>query len=220
MSEKINDTIDEKADEIIDEKAAEIIDEKANEIVDEKIDNELKDGSSTEDILDDNVVTSKANPLPVYGKGKYFVILVIALTALAVILGHIGSFKTGVPSAKWLRYTYIGLGAILTFLGSSLYLSAINEEEMIFNLKMGNLITTGVYSKTRNPVYVGIILLSTAALFFSGNTYMYILPIVEFFILFVWICPYEERMLEERFGDEYLKYKASTHCFLPTKKTD
>ena len=128
MSEKINDTIDEKADEIIDE----------------KIDNELKDGSSTEDILDDNVVTSKANPLPVYGKGKYFVILVIALTALAVILGHIGSFKTGVPSAKWLRYTYIGLGAILTFLGSSLYLSANNEEEMIFNLKMGNLITTGV----------------------------------------------------------------------------
>ena len=112
MSEKINDTIDKKADEIIDEKS--------NEIVDEKIDNELKDGSSTEDILDDNVVTSKANPLPVYGKGKYFVILVIALTALAVILGHIGSFKTGVPSAKWLRYTYIGLGAILTFLGSKL----------------------------------------------------------------------------------------------------
>ena len=219
MSEKTNDTIEDKIDEELKDSSS--TEETETAIKEEKTEKEEETSiDASEDDLDDNVVTSKANPLPVYGKGKYFVILVIALTTLAVILGHIGSFKTGVPSAKWLRYTYIGLGAILTFLGSSLYLSAINEEEMIFNLKMGNLITTGVYSKTRNPVYVGIILLSTAALFFSGNTYMYILPIVEFFILFVWICPYEERMLEERFGDEYLKYKASTHCFLPTKKTD
>ena len=209
MSESIKDRLSEKIkeDQIDEVDSVEMEMEDAfDEILDEVEDNE--------------VVITKANPLPVYGQGLYFIIMVAVLTVLAVVFGHFGPLKSGVPDAKWLRYSYIGLCAILTFLGFSLYLSAINEENMVYNLKMGNLITTGVYSKTRNPVYVGIILIATAILFFSGNTYMYVLPLIELFILFVWICPIEERMLVERFGDEYREYRKSTHVFLPTKKRD
>ena len=200
--------------------AENLVEETAGEVAEEITEAVSED--TMEEQVDENEVVSaqKASPLPIYGKGAYFVIMLLALTVLAVILGHIGAFKSGIPSAKWLRYTYIFLGFVAAFFGSSMYLSAINEEEMIFNLRMGNLITTGIYSKTRNPVYGGMILISTAVLFFSGNAYMYILPFIEAFVLFVWIAPYEDRMLRDRFGEEYDKYKKSTHFLLPTKKTD
>lgn len=220
--------MDEK--EIKEELKGEIIEEKAEENsketeaeINEAAETEEKDnteGDTASDEFGDDVVVSKARPLPIYGKGIYFVLLILILTIAAVVLGHMNMFKSGIPSAKWLRYTYIFLGLLVGFFGVSLYSNAINEEEMVFNLRMGNLITTGVYSKTRNPVYSGIILMSTAVLFFSGNVYMYVLPFIEVFILFVWIAPYEDNMLRERFGEEYDEYRKKTHFILPNKKTD
>lgn len=199
-------------DENIENKVEEEVEDVVTEAAEDSVDSAVEEESS--------VASQKAMPLPLYGKGIYFVIMLGVLTVLAVVFGHIGPLSSGVPSAKWMRYAYIFLGFVVAFFGISMYLSAINEEEMVFNLKMGNLIKTGIYSKTRNPVYGGMILICTAVLFFSGNVYMYILPFVEGFILFVWIAPYEDNMLRSRFGEEYDEYKKSTHFILPTKKTD
>lgn len=74
--------------------------------------------------------------------------------------------------------------------------------------KAQNLVTTGVYSRIRNPIYVfGALMLVGAALYFK--------PI--FLLLFVVLIPMqivrarkEEKVLAEKFGEEYQRYKAQT----------
>ncbi|MBR6834862.1 MAG: hypothetical protein IKM72_02515, partial [Oscillospiraceae bacterium] len=59
----------------------------------------------------------KAEPLPKYGKGFILVPIVIVLTIIGIVLGHINPITNGIPSAAWVRYLYIGFGAVILFLG-------------------------------------------------------------------------------------------------------
>ena len=164
------------------------------------------------------VVTKVAAPLPKFGPGFKFVPITIIITAAACVLGHIKPITYGIPGAAWLRYTYIGFGVILLILGIKLIVDALANSALNENLQMGKLITTGIYSKTRNPVYGGVIFICTAALFFSGNAFMYILPIAYWIFLTKLMQATEEPLLEERFGEEYRDYRRNTYRFVPISK--
>ena len=68
--------------------------------------------------------------------------------------------------------------------------------------------TDGPYRLTRNPIYVGMVLvLAGVALLLGGIAEWFVLPV------FIWliarnVIPVEESMLEERFGQEYQEYRA------------
>ncbi|MCR5104942.1 MAG: isoprenylcysteine carboxylmethyltransferase family protein [Eubacterium sp.] len=164
------------------------------------------------------IVMKKAEPLPKYGKGFILVPIVIVLTIIGIVLGHINPITNGIPSAAWVRYLYIGFGAVILFLGIRLIVDAINVCAINENILMGRLVTTGIYSKTRNPEYVGLIFICTSLLFFSGNTFMYILPIIYYVLLTVIMKKTEEPLLAERFGADYENYMASTNRFAPIPK--
>lgn len=76
------------------------------------------------------------------------------------------------------------------------------------------LVTDGPYRFTRNPMYVGLTLalLGVAALM-GTLTPLFVIP---FFVLVIdrLIIRVEERMLEDRFGDEYRAYKARVRRWL------
>ncbi|ASJ75104.1 methyltransferase family protein [Granulosicoccus antarcticus] len=76
------------------------------------------------------------------------------------------------------------------------------------------LVTIGIYGLTRNPMYLGILLILVAWLIFLGN----LLPIVllPLFVLYMnrfQIAP-EERVLREKFGDEYAEYQNKVRRWL------
>ena len=64
---------------------------------------------------------------------------------------------------------------------------------------------TGPYAKTRNPQYTGLIFICTALLFFSGNAFMYILPIGFYIFLTKLMQNTEEVILSIRF--EFISFK-------------
>jgi protein-S-isoprenylcysteine O-methyltransferase Ste14 len=74
--------------------------------------------------------------------------------------------------------------------------------------KAQNLVTTGIYSRIRNPIYVfGGLIIAGVALYFR--------PV--FLLLFIVLIPLqivrarrEEKVLAEKFGEEYQRYKAKT----------
>jgi len=72
------------------------------------------------------------------------------------------------------------------------------------------LITGGIYSRIRNPIYVfSSLVISGLFLFFLGN--LYLLLILGIIIpLQVFRARAEGRVLEQRFGDQYRQYKANT----------
>ena len=183
----------------------------------------LKEASSSkkdtlEEDFDTAVKISNNKAMPKYGPGFKYVPIISGITLVAVILGHIGPLAGGVPANKYLRYIYVGIGVLILAWGVSLILNAINECAILLNAQMGKLVTTGIYSKTRNPMYTGVTFVCTAALFFSGNVYTYFLPVLYWLFMSYLMANTEEELLEKNFGQNYLDYKNGTYRFMPFKK--
>ena len=84
--------------------------------------------------------------------------------------------------------------------------SVIEAKEM--NIANPNkLLTSGPYGLSRNPMYVGWALIHMGISFAANSVWMVILlPIAILYIYFVDIRK-EERILNERFGDEFRQYR-------------
>ena len=80
------------------------------------------------------------------------------------------------------------------------------------------LVVSGIYQKTRNPMYLGgaavlvgagLVLRSPAAF---GVTILFLL------LAHVFVLTYEEPTLESRFGESYRRYKASVNRWIPRRR--
>jgi protein-S-isoprenylcysteine O-methyltransferase Ste14 len=70
-----------------------------------------------------------------------------------------------------------------------------------------SLVTEGLYRFTRNPMYVGLLVILTGfAIYLGSVTPFLLLPLFYWLITTQQIRP-EERILEEKFGQQYLDYK-------------
>ncbi len=68
------------------------------------------------------------------------------------------------------------------------------------------LITDGPYLFSRNPMYLGMILIMLGLALCVGTLPFYISSIVYFAIINFLFVPYEEKKLANSFGEEYLRY--------------
>ena len=134
---------------------------------------------------------------------NYLTLIIVIVACITLIVQY---FKTDSPINI---YTYIGLLLMIPSLvffiisriqlGSSFQLSA----------KANKLVTDGIYNKIRHPVYFfGLIFILGVIIF-----------IQLFYLLIIWCglifmqmrrIKNEEKILEEKFGEQYLKYKKDT----------
>lgn len=77
-----------------------------------------------------------------------------------------------------------------------------------------NIISTGIYRFTRNPMYVGMALLQTAIGAALGNWWILILVPIVLWLVNTTAIRHEEVYLERKFGDEYTRYKAKVRRWL------
>jgi len=76
------------------------------------------------------------------------------------------------------------------------------------------LITTGVFRKSRNPMYLGMVLILIGEAVLLGSLSPYLIVIVFALLMhFVFIVP-EEKALEAKFGINYLEYKQNVRQWL------
>jgi protein-S-isoprenylcysteine O-methyltransferase Ste14 len=76
------------------------------------------------------------------------------------------------------------------------------------------LITDGILGYTRNPMYFGILLIYIAFLFLSISLISLGLFIVVF-LVYNWMVNYEEKILIEMFGEEFMTYKKNVSKWIP-----
>ena len=69
------------------------------------------------------------------------------------------------------------------------------------------LLTNGVYRVTRNPMYLGIVLMLIAVAIQVGSLPFVAAAIGYFAVIHLVFCPYEERKLAATFGKEYRDYQ-------------
>jgi protein-S-isoprenylcysteine O-methyltransferase Ste14 len=131
---------------------------------------------------------------------------VIIAPLMCVLAGH----SPGVSAAPLLRYPLIALlavcGVALDFTGVATFLRRKTVLNPFAPHKASTLVTTGAYRLTRNPMYVGLLLLLLAWALWLGSWGALAGP--AFF--FGWVDRFqirpEEAALKEVFGAPYLRY--------------
>src|SRR6476659_5811095 len=107
-----------------------------------------------------------------------------------------------ITTAKIIGSIIIVAGMFFTFPSLRQFFKTKNT---IVTIKPANsLQTTGIYSFTRNPIYISLLLLYTGLSFMIGNWWNFILLPLLFIMVQEYIIKREEQYLERRFGQEYL----------------
>jgi len=136
----------------------------------------------------------------------------IALAVSMVIKFHLGG-TTDLPSFIVGVTTMAMVQAFRMYAASFLWgRQAVAEVEADF------LCTSGPYAHMRNPLYLGNFLIGLGLCIAINEWYSYALFIVSYAFVYSIVIPYEERFLQERFGDVYFEYKAQTGRLIPRPK--
>lgn len=103
------------------------------------------------------------------------------------------------------------IGSIVTLLAFTLWIIARVQLGNSFTIgaHAKKLVTVGVYSKLRHPVYYFSIFAIVGLAIFTWSIYMTILVILLIMIEIIRIRQ-EEQVLEKTFGKDYIKYKQTT----------
>lgn len=70
------------------------------------------------------------------------------------------------------------------------------------------LVTTGAFHYTRNPMYLGLLLMLLGVGIAVGRWPMLLPPVVFFLVMTFVFIPCEERWMAQIFGDDYTRYRA------------
>ncbi len=68
------------------------------------------------------------------------------------------------------------------------------------------LVTRGPFAYTRNPMYLGLGLLTLGIAFYAGTILFFLVPAVLFFLCGGTFIPFEEAKMRRQFGDQYTDY--------------
>jgi protein-S-isoprenylcysteine O-methyltransferase Ste14 len=103
------------------------------------------------------------------------------------------------------------VGALIAIPAAGLWLVARLQLGKSFSVtaQARHLVTTGLYSKIRNPIYVFGLVLIAGVIIYLGQ-YWFLLGIPPLLVLQLWRVRSESAVLEATFGDEYRNWKAQT----------
>ena len=104
--------------------------------------------------------------------------------------------------------TLVFINPVLKFIKSKTTINPIQFEET------NRLVTSGIFKYSRNPMYLGMLMIIISTSIFYLNIYSILTP----FLFIFWINKFqikrEEVFLTEKFGKEYLSYKNKTRRWL------
>ncbi|NHJ25071.1 MAG: isoprenylcysteine carboxylmethyltransferase family protein [Candidatus Lokiarchaeota archaeon] len=87
----------------------------------------------------------------------------------------------------------------------------------LYNLETQNLVISGPYRFIRNPMILGVIVILFGESLVFGSYWIFGFDIFFFILNLIYIPLFEEKGLIKRFGDDFLKYKAKVHGWIPIK---
>ena len=120
-----------------------------------------------------------------------------------------------------IKVLYFPIGLILIFLGEILRIYAVSYaggKTRTRNVGASALCTAGPYSRTRNPLYIGNVIIYLGVVFFSGGPLMWqflFIVLVFFCIQYYFIIQLEEKKLLELFKDKYVSYQKNVPALIP-----
>ncbi|MEL7833778.1 isoprenylcysteine carboxylmethyltransferase family protein [Fodinibius sp. Rm-B-1B1-1] len=114
----------------------------------------------------------------------------------------------------WAASISLALGGIFGVLGLVQFYQHSTSIDPHKPDKVSSLVTNGIYSVSRNPMYVALLLVLAAYGFYLGNGLtLALLPVFVGYMNRFQIEP-EEKVMQEKFGEEFLHYKRDVRRWL------
>lgn len=90
-----------------------------------------------------------------------------------------------------------------------------HKQKTTFTLeKSSSFVQNKFYRISRNPMYLGVLIIFLGLAILNGNLIAFISPLL-FFLCMNYLCiPPEEVLMEQTFGDPYVQYKKKVRCWL------
>ncbi len=151
--------------------------------------------------------------MSVLGIGPVYVISCLIITILSIYISEKGFLNSG--KVYELKGFMVLIGAVCIALGIVLWIKAVISQKMVKAIKNNKLLTTGVYSIVRNPVYSAFYFVLTGSLLIEANLWLLILPILFWIYMTVLLKLTEEKWLLDTFGEEYIKYCSKVNRVFP-----
>jgi protein-S-isoprenylcysteine O-methyltransferase Ste14 len=140
-------------------------------------------------------------------------VVALMFIVIAYFLGRFAPLPFSAPAL--LRYT----GLALTFVGFLLGLGALLEFRKARTTldphgSAKQLVTSGIYRFTRNPIYLGFLLMVIGLPLNSGLYWGIVLAPFYVFMMNRLIIQYEEAYLQRKFGETYTGYRSRVRRWL------
>lgn len=154
---------------------------------------------------------NKLKELTFWGASPMIFLLTILFAIPIVIINYI--FKSNFRISFIPYQVLIILAIILLSVGIPCYLYTAKKLKNAY--KEQKLITNGIFRFCRNPLFAEVIFLILPGIILFFNSWLLLtIPCFMYFMVKVFINR-EERLLEKKFGKEYLDYKKVTNTVFP-----
>jgi protein-S-isoprenylcysteine O-methyltransferase Ste14 len=141
---------------------------------------------------------------------------VLFFSVVLLSLGHAKPLQNGFADKLWelfcLSISYFGLVIRIITVG---YTPSRTSGRNTSGQVAESLNTTGIYSLTRHPLYLGNFLMWFGVSLFPRLWWLSALCILIFWVYYERIMFAEEAYLRDKFGEKYLKWAEKTPAFVP-----
>ena len=115
----------------------------------------------------------------------------------------------------------VTVGCLLVFLGELIRIYSVAFIGGISRTRKGSLgerlVDDGAFRYVRNPLYIGNFFILLGVSVFGGVPWLVILSVLFFVVQYHLIVQYEEKILEDKFQDEFRSYKLRVPPWIPTR---
>lgn len=146
-----------------------------------------------------------------FGIGPIWTILSILFTIFILKINQQYLSGMKIPHISGLELKVAGM--IIIIPGIIIFIKSIIDFNTAY--KVNRLVTSGVYSIFRHPLYASIILFIVPGMVLILQYVLVITVPIVMYILCRLLLPIEERKLKKSFGNEYLEYKKRVNAIFP-----
>ena len=139
------------------------------------------------------------------------------LVLILVVSSFFSSKKINIiliPNQNMVSIIILLVGLLILIIPVSNFIKYKTTIDPIKFKKVNKLITSGIYKYSRNPMYLGLLMIVIS----SSILYLNIYSVTTPFLFYWWINRFqikrEEIFLSEKFGKEYLSYKTKTRRWI------
>ena len=158
----------------------------------------------------------KHQKIPTYGAAPYLYITILVLNLTGLLLSQ-SVLQSGLLKGGFKDLFYL-IGILLMLVAARIqWLSGV-KSSVSTSFQSDELKTTGIYARTRNPIYFSWWLSSIGITLTMHNLWLLILIPIQWVILTVLIRNTEEKWLYEIHGEAYKEYCERVNRWIPLKK--